>query len=75
MLWVTLLTEKDPLKPPKEIELKSKPQELSPENPSTNPCKLDLKPLIVWFLLVEDKENLSLVIDKPVKPLSLLILS
>lgn len=53
----------------KDKELKSKPQELSQENPWTNLCKPVLNPLIVWFQSEEDKENWSSETDKLEKPL------
>jgi hypothetical protein len=73
MLWVTPSMEKALLIPLKETELKLKLLVLFLENQSMNLCKLVLNLLIVWFLLVEDKENLLLEIDKPVKLPLLLI--
>lgn len=63
----TLLMDKDLLKVKIEIEWKLKLLVLFLDNLSMNLCKLDLKLSIVWYLLVEDKENLLLVIDKLVK--------
>mmetsp|Transcript_6546 Transcript_6546/g.4687 ORF Transcript_6546/g.4687 Transcript_6546/m.4687 type:complete len:216 (-) Transcript_6546:834-1481(-) len=75
MLLVTPLMVRVLLTVMLDKELSLRPQVLCPDNPCMSLCRLVSRPLMLSCPLVEDSVSSSLVTDRLVKPLLLLILS